>query len=470
MTELKATLGERTADLQRLQAEYQNYRRRVDRDRVAVKETAIANLLTELLPMLDDIGRARDHGELVGGFKSVAESLETVAAKMGLQQFGKEGEPFDPTIHEALMHSYAPDVTETTCVAILQPGYRIGERTIRPARVAVAEPQPGRGPQAEDQEPPTRRTGARTSGRAGSTWSRREAAMSTKDFVEKDYYKVLGVPKDATEAEIKKAYRKLAREFHPDANKGDAKAEERFKEISEANDILGDPKKRKEYDEARALFGNGGFRPGPGGGGGSFNFDLGDLFGGGPGRGAAAGFGGGGIGDVFGGLFNRAAPAPRARPAAPRPGHRVRGHARASPRRSTGATVPLRMSSQAPCKACSGTGDKNGTPRVCPTCVGTGQVSAGQRRRLLAHRPLRGLQGPGPDRRGPLRRLQGQRPGASPPAPCRSGSRRASPTASGSGCAARAPRASAAVRPATCTSSCTSTPTRCSAARTTTSR
>lgn len=94
--------------------------------------------------MLDDVGRAREHGELVGGFKSVAESLETVVAKLGLQQFGTEGEPFDPTIHEALMHSYAPDVTETTCVAILQPGYRIGERTIRPARVAVAEPQPGR--------------------------------------------------------------------------------------------------------------------------------------------------------------------------------------------------------------------------------------------------------------------------------------------------------------------------------------
>lgn len=106
--------------------------------------------------------------------------------------------------------------------------------------------------------------------------------MSTKDFVEKDYYKVLGVPKDATDAEVKKAYRKLAREFHPDANKNDAKAEERFKEISEANDVLGDPKKRKEYDEARALFGNGGFRPGPGGAGGNFNFDLGDLFGGAP--------------------------------------------------------------------------------------------------------------------------------------------------------------------------------------------
>ncbi|MFF4832545.1 nucleotide exchange factor GrpE [Streptomyces sp. NPDC001315] len=143
LDQVRTALGERTADLQRLQAEYQNYRRRVERDRIAVKEIAVANLLTELLPVLDDIGRAREHGELLGGFKSVGESLETVAAKMGLQQFGKEGEPFDPTIHEALMHSYAPDVTETTCVAILQPGYRFGERTIRPARVAVAEPQPG---------------------------------------------------------------------------------------------------------------------------------------------------------------------------------------------------------------------------------------------------------------------------------------------------------------------------------------
>ncbi|MFE9564230.1 nucleotide exchange factor GrpE [Streptomyces sp. NPDC006487] len=152
LDQARTALGERTADLQRLQAEYQNYRRRVERDRIAVKEIAVASLLTELLPTLDDIGRAREHGELVGGFKSVAESLETAAAKMGLQQFGKEGEPFDPTIHEALMHSYAPDVTEDTCVAILQPGYRIGERTIRPARVAVAEPQPGTAPKSEAAE------------------------------------------------------------------------------------------------------------------------------------------------------------------------------------------------------------------------------------------------------------------------------------------------------------------------------
>ncbi|MCX4824638.1 nucleotide exchange factor GrpE [Streptomyces sp. NBC_01142] len=152
LDQVRTALNERTADLQRLQAEYQNYRRRVERDRVTVKEIATATLLTELLPVLDDIGRAREHGELLGGFKSVAESLETAAAKMGLQQFGKEGEPFDPTIHEALMHSYAPDVTETTCVAVLQPGYRIGERTIRPARVAVAEPQPGATPAASKDE------------------------------------------------------------------------------------------------------------------------------------------------------------------------------------------------------------------------------------------------------------------------------------------------------------------------------
>ncbi|MGW3623864.1 molecular chaperone DnaJ [Streptomyces sp. NPDC000880] len=206
--------------------------------------------------------------------------------------------------------------------------------------------------------------------------------MSTKDFVEKDYYKVLGVPKDATEAEIKKAYRKLAREYHPDANKGDVKAEERFKEISEANDILGDPKRRKEYDEARALFGNGGFRaPGSGGPGGSFNFDLGDLFGGaqgGPqGQGGAGGFGGG-LGDVFGGLFNRGAGTGTGTRTQPRRGQDIESEVTLSFTEAVdGATVPLRMSSSAACKACSGTGDKNGTPRVCSTCLGTGQVSRG---------------------------------------------------------------------------------------------
>jgi molecular chaperone GrpE len=142
-------LAERTADLQRVHAEYANYRKRVERDRLAVREQALASVLSSLLPVLDDIGRARDHGDLTGAFKSVGESLETIAAKLGLESFGGPGEPFDPLVHEALMHSYSPDVTEPTAVQILQPGYKVGERIIRPARVAVAEP--GDAPAPDDQ-------------------------------------------------------------------------------------------------------------------------------------------------------------------------------------------------------------------------------------------------------------------------------------------------------------------------------
>ncbi len=146
---IAAQLAERTADLQRVHAEYANYRKRVERDRLAVREQALANVLSSLLPVLDDIGRAREHGDLNGAFKSVGESLETIAAKLGLESFGEPGEPFDPLVHEALMHSYSPDVTEPTAVEILQPGYKVGERIIRPARVAVAEP--GDGPAPDDQ-------------------------------------------------------------------------------------------------------------------------------------------------------------------------------------------------------------------------------------------------------------------------------------------------------------------------------
>ena len=138
-----AQLAERTADLQRVQAEYANYRKRVDRDRVAVREQALANVLTELLPVLDDVGRAREHGELSGGFKSVAEALESAVAKLGLVRYGETGEPFDPNVHEALLHSYSDEVAEPTCVQILQPGYKVAERILRPARVAVAEPETG---------------------------------------------------------------------------------------------------------------------------------------------------------------------------------------------------------------------------------------------------------------------------------------------------------------------------------------
>jgi molecular chaperone GrpE len=132
--------GERLEDLRRLQAEYINYRRRVERDREAVRDSAVANVLAELLPVLDDIGRAREHGDLNGGFKSVGEALEQVTAKLGLVRYGEPGDEFDPTVHEALMHGYADDVDVATCTEILMPGYRFGERVIRPARVAVAEP------------------------------------------------------------------------------------------------------------------------------------------------------------------------------------------------------------------------------------------------------------------------------------------------------------------------------------------
>ena len=137
---VRAEAAERLDDLRRLQAEYVNYRRRVDRDRELMRENAKAELFTELLPVLDDIGRAREHGDLTGGFRSVGESLEAVVAKSGLVRYGEVGDEFDPTIHEALMHGYADDVRVPTCTQILQPGYRIGERVIRPARVEVAEP------------------------------------------------------------------------------------------------------------------------------------------------------------------------------------------------------------------------------------------------------------------------------------------------------------------------------------------
>jgi molecular chaperone GrpE len=133
-------LAERTSDLQRLQAEYLNYKRRVDRERENTRVTAVASTLGALLPVLDDIARAREHEELTGGFKAVAESLERTVAQLGMTSFGEPGDPFDPRIHEALMHSYSEDVDGPVCQAILQVGYQIGDRIVRPARVAVAEP------------------------------------------------------------------------------------------------------------------------------------------------------------------------------------------------------------------------------------------------------------------------------------------------------------------------------------------
>jgi molecular chaperone GrpE len=138
---LRSDLDERTHDLQRVTAEYANYRKRVDRDRGAAAEQTTGKVLTDLLPVLDDIDRAREHGDLVGPFASVAEQLTAVTGKLGLVPFGEKGDPFDPNRHEAVAHQTSADVTEPTCVEVMRRGYTLGERLLRPALVAVADPE-----------------------------------------------------------------------------------------------------------------------------------------------------------------------------------------------------------------------------------------------------------------------------------------------------------------------------------------
>ena len=129
-----------TSDLQRLQAEYANYRKRVERDRAVAHESAVGAVLTELLALLDDVDRAEQHGELSGGFKAVADQLNSITSRIGLEKYGTEGEAFDPQIHEALMHEESAEVLVPTASKILQPGYKYKERILRPARVAVTDP------------------------------------------------------------------------------------------------------------------------------------------------------------------------------------------------------------------------------------------------------------------------------------------------------------------------------------------
>ena len=130
-----------TSDLQRLQAEYANYKKRVERDRALAHELAIGSVLSEFLSVLDDIDRAESHGELSGGFKAVADQINAVTARIGLEKYGTEGEAFDPNIHEALMHDTSAEVAVPTASKILQPGYKFKERILRPARVTVTDPE-----------------------------------------------------------------------------------------------------------------------------------------------------------------------------------------------------------------------------------------------------------------------------------------------------------------------------------------
>jgi molecular chaperone GrpE len=138
---MRGAVDELTRDLQRMTAEYANYRKRVDRDRGLVGEQATGTVLAALLPVLDDIDRAREHGDLVGPFGSVAEQLVNALTKFGLTPFGEKGDTFDPTRHEAVTHEISAEVKEPTCVGIMRRGYLLGDRLLRPALVAVADPE-----------------------------------------------------------------------------------------------------------------------------------------------------------------------------------------------------------------------------------------------------------------------------------------------------------------------------------------
>ncbi|MFC0115537.1 molecular chaperone DnaJ [Kibdelosporangium aridum] len=198
--------------------------------------------------------------------------------------------------------------------------------------------------------------------------------MSARDWIDKDFYRELGVSSSATDADIKKAYRKLARELHPDANPGNTEAETRFKAVSEAYGVIGDPEKRKQYDEARRLFGGGlrGFGSGGAGGG----FDVSDIFGGANAQGAGGSFSG--LGDILGGLFGRRGQGSTA--GRPRRGADVDTEIRIDFLEAIrGATVPLRLSSPSTCGTCGGNGARPGThPRTCPTCNGAGLITRSQ--------------------------------------------------------------------------------------------
>ncbi|MFI5936016.1 molecular chaperone DnaJ [Actinoplanes sp. NPDC051494] len=211
--------------------------------------------------------------------------------------------------------------------------------------------------------------------------------MSSKDWLEKDFYAVLGVAKSASGDEIKKAYRKLARENHPDHNPGNQEAEDRFKAASEAYDVLSDDKKRKEYDEMRSLFGSGAFRRGARAGGGGSQFDPSDLFGGfsgAPGAGGAGGagdrrFGGAGFSDIFSSIFSggTGGPGPRR---GPQRGRDVEAEVTLDFAHAVqGTTLPLTLRSPGVCDTCHGNGAKPGTtPRTCPQCHGSGLISRNQ--------------------------------------------------------------------------------------------
>ena len=248
--------------LQRLKAEFDNFRKRAQRDQADLVTRASERLVKQLLPVVDDLERAleaaaaHEEAQLEDGVRLVHRALADALTREGLTEVDTDG-PFDPHTQEALL-SQPSEADEGTVIQVLQKGYRMGDRVLRPARVVVS---------------------------AGLAGRRRRGAMPSS------LYESLGVPKNASADEIKKAYRKLARQYHPDKNPGDTAAEERFKEVQHAYDVLSDAEKRKQYDRFGERNGSG---PGPG----ATSFDFGDLD----------------LGDIFGGLFNRGGRQQQSRP------------------------------------------------------------------------------------------------------------------------------------------------------------
>ncbi len=297
--------------------------------------------------------------------------------------------------------------------------------------------------------------------------------MINPQWAEKDFYAVLGVAKDASAAEIKKRYRVLAKELHPDTNKGDAKAEERFKAVSEAYDVLADAATRKEYDEARAMFSSGGFRGFPGAGGGGFGggrqgADLNDL-----------------INQMRGGGARRLGRRLRRHPGRAVRRRRRGRRASAQPRRGAdleteatlkfgdalaGVTLPLRLSGEAPVRGLLGhRGQGRHHAAAVPDLPGR-RPDLAQRRRLRLPRAVPRVPRPRHGRRRPVPDLPGLAAARSRRARSTRGSRPGCATGRRSGSRARAARASAAARTATCTCGCTSSRIPSSAARASTSR
>ncbi|GIF50378.1 molecular chaperone DnaJ [Asanoa ferruginea] len=211
--------------------------------------------------------------------------------------------------------------------------------------------------------------------------------MGSKDWLEKDFYAVLGVPKSASADEIKRSYRKLARELHPDHNPGNAEAEDRFKSVSEAYDVLSDAGRRKEYDEMRSLFGAGAFRRGARTGGPSTGgFDPSDLFGGFSNAGGGGGtardgrFGGAGFSDLFGSIFSGGGRSTTTQPRGPARGRDVETEVTLDFGDAVrGVTLPLTLRAPGVCDTCHGNGAKPGTqPRTCPQCQGSGLITRNQ--------------------------------------------------------------------------------------------